>query len=265
MPCEYSLNGTAAVLKLSNPPDHYFDETLVADIDRAVRRAEDDPAVKTIILTGAEPGQFIFHFNLRDVEKTSRSLAARSDRFGERRHVPERRIDLLFRRLETSSKITIAAISGTALGGATELAIACDFRLIQQGDFVMGVPEIRIGMLPGAGGTQRLTRLVGFGKALDLVLHGKRLSPDEALDVGLVHEVVEGSVLDRALERADDLAAIPAKALGHVKRLLYASLRTPIYEALDLERALFLELLASPEAAEMVGQLNARGGDFRNA
>ena len=135
---------------------------------------------------------------------------------------------------------------------------------MQKGDFVLGVPEIRIGMLPGAGGTQRLTRLVGFARALDMVVHGRRLSPDEALAAGLVNEVVDGSVLDRALERAADLATLPSKALGHVKRLVYASVHTPLYEALDLERALFLELLASPEAAEMVGALNARGGDFRN-
>lgn len=264
MPVDYSVTGPAAVLKLTNPPDHYFDEALVADIDRAVRKAEEDDAVKAIVLTGGEPGQFIFHFNLRDVENTSRQLGSRAHLFGEHRHVPERRIDILFRRLEASEKITIAAISGTALGGATELAIACDFRLMQKGDFVLGVPEIRIGMLPGAGGTQRLTRLVGFARALDMVVHGRRLSPDEALAAGLVNEVVDGSVLDRALERAADLATLPSKALGHVKRLVYASVHTPLYEALDLERALFLELLASPEAAEMVGALNARGGDFRN-
>lgn len=265
MPVAYSTQDAVAVLRLSNPPDHYFDEELVADLDRAVRKADEDPSIKVIILTGAEPGQFIFHFNLRDVEQTSRSLGPLADKFGIDRHVPERRIDILFRRLERSSKITIAAISGTALGGATELAIACDFRLFERGDYVMGVPEIKIGMLPGAGGTQRLTRLVGFANALDIVLHGRKLSPDEAARAGLVHEAVDGPVLDRALERASELTKLPAKALGHVKKLIYASLQTPLYEALDMERALFLELLASPEAAEMVGALNARGGDFRTA
>jgi len=264
MPVAYSVRDAIAVLRLSNPPDHYFDEKLVADLDRAVRKADEDPEVKVIVITGSETGQFIFHFNLREVEETARQLSGRAHQFGIDRHVPERRIDVLFRRLETSPKITIAAISGTALGGATELAIACDFRLFERGDYVMGVPEIRIGMLPGAGGTQRLTRMVGLAQALDLVLHGRRLSPDEALVAGLVHEAVDGPVLDRALERAADLARLPGKALGHVKRLLYASVHTPLYEALDMERALFLELLASPEAVEMVSTLNAQGGDFRN-
>lgn len=263
MPVTVETEGRIALLRISNPPDSYIDEKLIADLDRAVRRADEDDGVKVIVVTGAEPGTFILHYNLRHVEETSRQLVGKAANYGEHRHIPERRIDLLFRRLESSAKITICAIGGTALGGATELALACDFRLMQRGDFLIGVPEIRIGMLPGAGGTQRLTRAVGVPKALDLILHGRRLSPDEALACGLLHEATDGPVLDRALERARDLAALPAMALGHVKRLVYAAHEQPHYATLDLERALFIQLMASEEALGMVSALNARGGDFR--
>lgn len=264
MPVAVDTQGKIAILKMSNPPNSYMDEDLIADLDRTFRRLEDDDDVKVVVITGAGPGRFILHYNLRHVEETTRQLVKKASQFGEHRHIPERRIDILFRRLETSSKITICAISGTALGGATELALACDFRLMQRGDFLIGVPEIRIGMLPGAGGTQRLTRAVGVPRALDLILHGRRLSPDEALAIGLLHEATDGPVLERALERARDLCKLPAMALGHVKRLVYAAHEQPLYQALDLERALFLQLMANEEALEMVAALNARNGDFRN-
>ncbi|MCO5090900.1 enoyl-CoA hydratase/isomerase family protein [Bosea sp. (in: a-proteobacteria)] len=263
MPIIAETDGGIAILKLSVPKDSYIDETLIADLDRAVRKADENDAVKVIVITGAEPGSFILHYNLRDVEATSRQLVEKAALFGEHRHIPERRIDLLFRRLETSPKITICAIGGTALGGAAELALACDFRLMQKGDFLFGVPEIRIGMLPGAGGTQRLTRAVGVPKALDLILHGRRMTPEEAAAYGVLHEATDGPVLERALERARDLARLPAMALGHVKRLVYAANEEPLYKTLDLERALFLELMANREALQMVSELNASGGDFR--
>lgn len=264
MPVTVDTQGEIAILKMSNPPNSYIDEELIADLDRAVRLADEDDGIKVIVVTGAEPGNFILHYNLRHVEATSRQLVKKAAHFGEHRHVPERRIDILFRRLESSRKITICAINGTALGGATELALACDFRLMQRGDFLIGVPEIRIGMLPGAGGTQRLTRAVGVPRALDLILHGRRLSPDEALAAGLLHEATDGPVLERALERARDLCKLPAMALGHVKRLVYAANEQPLHQGLDLERALFLQLMANEEALEMVSALNARDGDFRS-
>lgn len=264
MPVVVDTQGKIAILKMSNPPDSYLDEALVADLDRAFRRVEEDDGIKVAVITGAGPESFILHYNLRHVEETTRQLVGKATQFGEHRHIPERRIDILFRRLESSPKITICAIGGTALGGAAELALACDFRLMQRGDFLIGVPEIRIGMLPGAGGTQRLTRAVGVARALDLILHGKRLSPDAALAAGLLHEVTDGPVLERALERARDLCKLPAMALGHVKRLVYAANEQPLYQALDLERSLFVQLMANEEALEMVSALNARNGDFRN-
>ena len=252
-----------AVVRLANPPHGYMDEELVSELDRATRRLEKQSDVKVIVLTGGLPGIFVQHYNLHELEILCRKLLKRGEAFGEHRHIPEREVDLVLRRLETGSKPVIAAINGNAMGGGMELSLACDFRIAEEGEYLLGLPEIRVGMLPGAGGTQRLTRLVGVGKAMDLMLHGRRLSPREALAQGLVHEVAAASALDRALERARDLAKMPAKALAHIKRLTYAAVEQPLYAALDLERALFVDLLSSEESVEMMSALNRRGGDFR--
>lgn len=261
---QFQADGAIAVLRISNPPNGYMNETVVRDLDRATRQVELDPDIKVIILTGGLKDVFVQHYDLHELEILCKKLVERRKRSGENlSHVPERPIDIVFRRLENSGKIVIAAINGNAMGGGCELAIACDFRLMQEGPYLIGLPEIRIGMLPGAGGTQRLTRLLGVAKALDLMLHGKRLSPQQALEAGLVHEVVEGNVLDRAMERARDLAQLPANSLAHVKRLVYSAGEMPLYAALDLERSLFLDLMSSPEGLSMISELNASGGDFR--
>lgn len=252
-----------AVVTLANPPHGYMDEELVSELDRATRRLESQEDVKVIVLTGGLPGIFVQHYNLHELEIMCRKLMKRGEAFGEHRHIPERQVDLVFRRLESGRKPVIAAISGNAMGGGMELALACDFRIAQDGDYLLGLPEIRVGMLPGAGGTQRLTRLVGVGKAMDLMLHGRRLSPREALAQGLVHEVTTGSALDSAMERARDLASLSSKALAHIKRLTYAALEQPLYAGLDLERALFVDLLSSEDNVERMSSLNRRGGDFR--
>ncbi|MBS7697635.1 MULTISPECIES: enoyl-CoA hydratase/isomerase family protein [unclassified Chelatococcus] len=260
---DLSVEDAVAVLRISNPPHGYMNDSVTDELHRALRRTIARPDVKVIVLTGGEPDVFIQHFDLHDVEAVVRKLNERGDRFGDGAHVPERAIDVMLRRIDMSPKPVIAAINGNAMGGGLELALACDFRLAQDGDYLIGLPEIRIGALPGAGGTQRLARIVGPARALDLVLHGRRLSPREALAAGIVIEVTDGPVLERAMERARDLASIPSNALASVKRLIRETAERPLYEGLDVERTLFMDLLAQPEALEMVSALNARGGDFR--
>jgi enoyl-CoA hydratase len=252
-----------AVVTISNPPHGYMDDHIVDELERTTRRLESRADVKVIILTGGLPGIFVQHYDLRELEGLCQKLISRGEPFGEHRHIPERKVDTVFRRLESGSKPVIAAINGNAMGGGFEMALACDFRVAQEGDYLLGLPEIRIGMLPGAGGTQRLTRLVGLGRAMDLMLHGRRLNPRDALAMGMVHEVTTTPVLERALDRARDLVRLPAKSLAYVKRLAYTALERPLYEGLDLERALFVDLLASEESVEMMSALNRRNGDFR--
>lgn len=258
-----TIKDQVATITIANPPHGYLNEEVTAEIDKATRRAVANEDVKVIVITGGLPGVFIQHYDLREVESVSQFLNDKKLRYGEGTHVAERKIDLVLRRLESCSKPVIAAINGNAMGGGLELALACDFRIAEDGPYQLGLPEIRIGTLPGAGGTQRLARLIGAGRALDLVLHGRRLNPQEAFAQGLLTEVVSGSALARAHERAADLASIPGKALASVKKLVLEASGRPLYQGLDLERTLFMDLLASPEALALVREVNASGRDFR--
>ena len=135
---------------------------------------------------------------------------------------------------ERMPKPVIAAISGTAMGGAFELALACDIRIAQLGDFRIGLPEINIGILPGGGGTQRLPRTIGTAAALMHILMGETLSPQQAAQKGFVHEAVAGSALDRAMQIARRLVT-HTPSVRHIKRLVRGAAEMPLDRGLQLE------------------------------
>ncbi len=145
------------------------------------------------------------------------------------------------------------------MGGGFELALACDIRLAEAGDHWLGLPEVLIGLLPGAGGTQRLPRLIGEAAALDFILRGRTVRPKEAARMGLVSECVEGPVMDRARALAAELSRAPALALAHVKRLMRGG-----GAGLAAERTLFCDLMVSDEAVALMGRMNAGSGDIRD-
>ena len=167
---------------------------------------ERDAAIRVVVLTGASSDVFVRHYDVRELEQRGRALAKRGLKFSLDRPVPETRLHACCRRIEQSAKPFIAAINGTAMGGGFELALSCDLRLVQDGPFSLGLPEVNIGLLPGGGGTQRLTRLVGPGRALELMLLGRTFSPRDAVAMGLASECVDGPVLPRALDLAAELA-----------------------------------------------------------
>ena len=152
--------------------------------------------------------------------------------------------------LEVMPKVSIAAINGFALGGGFELALAADLRYLAE-DGAVGQPEILLGVIPGAGGTQRLTHLVGPGRARELVYTGRQVPADQALALGLVERVVPAvDVLDTAVADARALATGPKEALAAAKAAIRASLLTPGPLGLATERDLFCELFGSPDQRE---------------
>jgi enoyl-CoA hydratase len=145
-------------------------------------------------------------------------------------------------------RATIAAVSGYALGGGCELALSCDFRVAST-RARFGQPEILLGIIPGGGGTQRLARLVGVGRAKDIILTGRQVDADEALRIGLVDEVVEPDVLfERALARATELASGATVAQGLAKRAIDEGLDGPLNDGLELEQRLFVDVFKSEDA-----------------
>src|SRR5258708_18352663 len=153
----------------------------------------------------------------------------------------------MFDEMMALPKLVIAAMNGDALGGGFELTLACDLRIGQHGDFRYGNPEVRAGVIPGAGGTQRITRLVGLARALDWVLRGRIVTPEVALELGLVHEVVDDAPA-RALERAEELDLLPPLSVGNAKRALYLGADTNLQAAFEIENMTRTEVMQSDDA-----------------
>ena len=170
----------------------------------------------------------------------------------------------LFTRIEESDVVSIAAVNGYALGGGCELAMACDIRIASR-KAKFGQPEINIGIIPGAGGTQRLPRLVGLGMAKKLVLTGEMIDAEEALRIGLVEEVVdEDRLMDRAKEIARKILEKPPLAVKLAKRALNASRSMSLPDGLRYELSLFSILFSTEDAKEgMKAFLEKRKPEFR--
>jgi enoyl-CoA hydratase/carnithine racemase len=217
----------------------------------AFESLQDDPAVRAIVLTGDE-----------------RAFAAGAD-LGE--FIDAGAIEIVRRRAERywlsvarTPQPVIAAINGYALGGGLELAMCCDILIAGEGA-QLGQPEVRVGIMPGAGGTQRLTRAVGKFQAMRLCLTGRPIGAAEALAIGLVSQVVpDAEVLDVALKTARDLARLPPLALMQIKETILAGEDISLEAGLTLERKAFQLLFASQDKREgMQAFFDKRKPDFK--
>ena len=245
----------------ANPPEGFFTGAMAEDLlaQLPAMAAGDGRAV---VLQGGVPGAFIRHYSVAELASLSDALRARRRTFDETTAVDHHTMNRIAGGLEALPKPVIAALNGTAMGGGWELAMACDLRIAQAGDHAYGLPEVRLGILPGAGGTQRLARLVGPARALEMALRGRTVGPEEALSLGMVHEVAPDAAA-RAHEIARELAARPAKALAHIKRLVRGG-GPPIDPAmLQLESRLFLDLAVSDEANALMRRMVNEGLDIR--
>jgi enoyl-CoA hydratase len=260
---EVQRENGVALCTMTNPPAGYMDGATVDELATLTAKLAADDGVRAVVFAGGVDGVFIRHYSVVELEAMARRLRDKGSRFDIERLAPERPIDQVFDRLETMPKPVIAAINGTAMGGGFEFALACDLRLAEEGPYDLGLPEANIGLLPGAGGTQRLARVVGPARALELILRGRTVSPAEALALGMVHEVHPAPVLDRAMALARELAAKPRPAAVHIKRLLRREAHGPLAEGLAVERTLFLDSLVSDDALVRMEQMNRGARDIR--
>lgn len=242
-----------ALLRFHNPPRGLMDGATETELESALDEIERREQLRVVILTGGEEGVFIRHYDVAVLEERARKMQARGLTFSIDRPVPESPIHRCLRRIEASGRIYIAALNGTAMGGGYELALACDLRIAQAGDYRIGLPESNIGLLPGAGGTQRLPALIGRAKALEFLLLGRSFTPAEAAAAGLVNECCTGPALERALEIAHALADKQPRALAHIKRLV----RRADPAGLAAERTLFCELMVDARSIELMRQMNS--------
>ncbi len=242
----------ARVIRLGADGGIFLTQGLCEALESALREAADDAAVRVVVLTGANAGVFMRHYSVAEILALSAALRAGGMKPGDPAppHA-DAPIDRCIALCETMPKPVIAALNGECMGGAMELALGCDIRIAQSGDFRLGQPETMLGILPGAGGTQRLARAIGHAQAMAHALMGLPITPAEAHRIGLVHALAEDA-LAAALAHAQHLQRIPAPALAHVKRLVHDSQTTPLAEGLKRERALFLDLAIRPESVALM-------------
>jgi enoyl-CoA hydratase len=232
---EFQRDEQIAVVTLDRPPLNAIDAQLVTELAAATAELAADDPTRAVVLRSAVEGVFMAGADLVEFER----IASEAER--------ALLVQEVFTGFAELPQPTVAAINGHALGGGLELALACDFRFLAGVEgALLGLPEVRLGLLPGAGGTQRLTRLVGPGRATELIMKGLQLSPQEAADEGIVHFLVEAEELEeRARDYAVRLARQAPVALRGIKRSIRAA-GTP--EGFAVERDAFREVLASEDA-----------------
>ncbi len=234
-----------AVCTMHNPPMNYLTGPMTQELGQLIAELAGDRTVRALLFTGGVAGKFITHYSVDELVY----LASDPERYRQTGEQGEAAFHALLDSLQRLPKPVIAAINGDCMGGGFELALACDFRLAALGPYQIGLPESRLGILPGGGGTQRLTRLIGAAKALEVMLFGNVYPPDEALRLGLVHRAVpEHDLLDIARDWARQLAKQPPRAVAMIKRAVYEGGDTDLQHGLAIERQCFTEVMCSRDA-----------------
>jgi len=242
----YQVEGGIAIIELNDPPANTYTYDMNRQIDDFVLAARMDEKVHVILFTGAGDKFFSAGANigmLNQVDPTFKYYFCL--------HANE-----TMSRLEHTPKLVIAAINGHCVGGGLEIALAADIRIARTNAGKIGLPEVNLGVLPGTGGTQRLSRVVGKSKAIELMVSGKTFSVDEAKSLNLVNEIIEAASGEEFRKKALEYASQycppnkAAKAVGHIKRAVQTGWEVPIESGLALERELQQRLFTSEDAKE---------------
>ncbi len=215
-----------AVIRIDRPEAmNALNEEVLTDLGAAIEKAESDPEVKVVILTG-EGRVFVAGADISAMRNLDEKAGYDFGCLGQK----------VFRRIETMDKIVIAAVNGFALGGGCELAMACDIRIAGE-KAKFGQPEVSLGIIPGYSGTQRLPRLVGKAKAMELILTGSIITADAAAAIGLVNKVVlQDSLMDEAMSMAAKIAGNAPLAIAYAKKAIREGL-----EISDMDKAIHVE------------------------
>jgi enoyl-CoA hydratase/carnithine racemase len=241
-PVNVAIEAGVATVTVTNPPVNALGDTVLEALFDAAERLRDDAGVRAVVLTGAGERTFIagadlgaFMHALGDAEEMRAHVQLTTRTFGAWASMPAP---------------VIAAIGGHAMGGGLELALLCDV-LVADPRAKLGLPEVTLGLMPGAGGTQLLPRRVGVGRAARMILLGEVLDAEAALAAGLIDAIAApGAALPDALAIAARLTALPGRAVCSAKAALRTAASQPLEEGLARERRLFLELAATADALE---------------
>jgi enoyl-CoA hydratase/carnithine racemase len=231
-----------ALVHLNRPPANSYNRAFLDDLNAAVDEVRWDGDLKGAVLVSDLAPRFFS----AGADVVNFKTSTQEQRVMTVLHAHE-----ILRKIENTPKVFVAAISGHALGGGLEIALACDFRFAAEGEYRLGLPEVSLGLLPGNGGTQRLSRLIGRNKALDMMLTNTQVGPQKALELGIVDRVFPAdSLQDQAVEYVAKLAKGPTLAIGNIKIATRTGADLPVEGALALEREAVWRLFMSEDAAE---------------
>src|SRR3954452_8701590 len=273
--------GRVVVVSVDNPPHNFMTAEMVRELERLVRSLRGDRSIRAVVITDKPDELYITHYDVGEILASVRRagiaappwltgvilrIAGVVRRIPGLRDLAERtplaavfelyRIHDVFLEMNRSEQVFIAAINGPATGGGCEISLACDVRVMADADIAIGLPEMTIDFNPGAGGTQRLPRLVGVGRALAMMLEGRTLSPREALDFGLVQAVVPpDQVEDAAVHTGERLSKRSPEAIRSLKRAVYEGASRPLAQGLGVERKWFMVSSATDSSKEKMAAM----------
>ena len=248
---DYSTQDGIAILELNDPPANAYGYQMMRDLDEAILEARMDENVHCLVLRGKGDKFFCGGADIRMLNEKSSHHFYYFTLFANE----------TVRRLEMTPKIVIAALNGHTMGGGLEIALACDIRLAKRDAGRVGLPEVNLGLEPGVGGTQRLPRIIGYSRAVELMTTGRVLSWEEALDYGLVNYIYEPAryweeVLQYARQFCPPNKA--SKAVGRIKLAARAALETSISEGIIIEHETLMQIYESKDAKEGTAAFLAR-------
>lgn len=231
-----------ALIHLNRPPANSYNRAFLDDLNAAIDQVRWDGDVHGAVLVSDLAPKFFS----AGADITNFRSSTQAERVMTVLHAQE-----ILLKIERTPKVFVAALSGHALGGGLEIALACDFRFAAEGEYRLGLPEVTLGLLPGNGGTQRLTRLVGRARALDMMLTNQQVNAARALELGLVDRVFPADqLLEQSIEYVARLAKGPTLAIGNIKIATRLGADLPMEGALALEREAVWRLFMSEDAAE---------------
>ena len=239
----YRNQGGVAIFELSDPPANTYTYEMMQELDQAILRARFDPEVHVIVIRGAGDKFFCAGANIAMLQKADPYF-----KYFFCLHANE-----TLNRLEHTPKLVIAALNGHTVGGGLEIAMAADIRIAKKGAGKIGLPEVALGVLPGTGGTQRIARLIGKSKAIELMATGRTFDFEEAEKLGLVNQILEGdNFFDQVLEYAKGFCPPnrASRAVGRIKRSVQSGLEISFEQALAVERELQQQLFQGEDAKE---------------
>jgi len=286
---ETERRGRVLVVRIDHPPHNFMTAEMVREMETLFGSVARDSSIGAVVITGKPEDLYITHYDIAEILATVRRAGIAAPPWltsvllrvaGVVRRIPvlrdlaERsplaavfelyRIHDLFLSMNRMGVVFIAAINGPATGGGCEISLACDIRLMANRDIAIGLPEMTVDFNPGAGGTQRLPRAVGVGRAMEMMLEGRTLSPREALDHGLVQAVLPPEQLEEAAIRTGErLATRSREAIRSLKRAVYEGASTDLAHGLAIERKWIMVASATESSQRkmeaMARQVEAEG------